>query len=250
MVAQGKAAQQPQPWVTEQRDPLFSSFAPRERRMTKKASARSKAKFTSLMLNISKHKRYQRLHLAPINWIRLRKMPLHHPLFLAELDPKTERDQRQANEAAQLPDVHRRAREHHQQPRVNGMPHKAIRPPPHQFMIALKRYIAAPISRERETRPQREPQTANANHRTGDFQCLRARQDLAIELPGKMGKEQQPPAQPNRQALRQRGRGALRLNRRLRAKRRHEPDQEKNAPARNDDFTFTHRMKLAETGKA
>jgi hypothetical protein len=37
MIAQGKAAEQPQPWVTDPNKPSFFVTRPRERRMTKKA---------------------------------------------------------------------------------------------------------------------------------------------------------------------------------------------------------------------
>ena len=120
--------------------------------------------FPGLMDSVySKDKRHKRFYLLLIGGIVIREMAQQKPLFLRQLDPKSEGGHWQAQPAMQPADLDGRAEAHHQQSRVNGMPHKTIRPGANQLVVLLERDIAAPISSERAACPEREEQSVNTN---------------------------------------------------------------------------------------
>ena len=94
-------------------------------------------------LAFSNDKRHEGFHLPAISRILIWKMPHQEAFFLHELDPEANAGQDDAQPTMQPAVFNGRAEAHDQQTRVNGMPHKPIRPGPHKFMALLERDIAA-----------------------------------------------------------------------------------------------------------
>lgn len=132
-------------------------------------------------------------------------MPDQQAFLLAQFDPKTKARRQQAENAAQLAKINRRAKDHHQQASVNRMAHDVIRSRPDQFMVLLESDIAAPVASERPTRPKREDQSTGTNRGPDELGKKRARKNLPTHWRLPFRKRQRPPAERNRNAMRQRG---------------------------------------------
>jgi len=176
-------------------------------------------------------------------------MPQQQAFFLAELDPKTNADEQQADCAAQLSDDNGCAEAHQQQAGVNRMTHETIWAGANQFVVAFERHVTAPVSRERAARPQREEQPIDTNCDSNDLQQHRSRQDEAIHGWRQSREGQHPPSESDGDAMRERGEQALPFHRALRSKRTHQPDNDEDGPADDDDLAGDrgHRLKFTSS---
>ena len=107
-------------------------------------------------------------------------------------------------------------------------------------MILFKRDIAAPVSRQRVPRPQRKSQTANANGCAHYLQKGCAGKDLLIQERRPFRKDEQPPADSNGKAVRQRGCRTLFFQRVLGPSGVDQPDDDEDRPTSEDDFARGH----------
>ena len=179
--------------------------------------------------------RHECLHPFLIIRIFVGEMPQHEPFFLFELDPKANANHPQTQEATEPADFDARAETHHQQTRVDGMPHEPVRPGLHQFVALLECDITTPVPSERPARPYRHVQPAHANYDTDDPRPIPARHQHQIHGGRQSLIRQQKPTQSHGNPMCHGGQQALRFRRPLYRMRADKPVDEKDDPASEDD---------------
>jgi hypothetical protein len=114
-----------------------------------------------------------------------------------------------------------------------------------QFVILFERDVAAPVSGERLSCPDGENQAADANRGGGDLQKCGAREDLQVHRLAQFRIKEHPPAESDRNSMRQHGRHILPFDNALGAKGVDEPDEDEHAPAGDDDVAgdLVHRQR-------
>src|SRR5690242_690576 len=103
-------------------------------------------------------------------------------------------------------------------------------------MVFFKGDVAAPISGERVSRPERESQSVNANRRANELKKRRAWDELPAHRAGPFRDDHRPPAESDRKAMGQHGRRALSLDDGLGSQCGEQPDDYKGEPASDDDM--------------